>query len=245
MSRGRHKLLKIWLTVGPFSWTLRWITFLCFVCRVKLVCVVAFTINQTTATLNTIQDAKCHRLQNVMTDSRAEMELGHILWPSDPVTRESSDPETQLTWWLCSIMNSKCRLMCAEVFSGQSIFIIIGKSKSSLHGLTSSDFSITTDTWQWLLSFQHFKCTFCILCIFSKTGKSRVSHRVKMMTRRPVRERWPKWPIDPVTQWPSSMSDPELPIVNMRENDRMNRRVFVLPCRDLLVKEFCCKPGKL
>ena len=39
------------------------------------------------------------------------MELGHILWPSDPVTRESSDSETQLTRWRCSIMNSKCRLM--------------------------------------------------------------------------------------------------------------------------------------
>ena len=42
--------------------------------------------------------------------------------------------------------------------------------------------------------------------IFSKTGKTRVSHRVKMMTRWPGRERSPKWPIDPVTQWPSSMS---------------------------------------
>jgi len=30
--------------------------------------------------------------------------------PSDPVTRESSDPETQLTRRPCSIMNSKCRL---------------------------------------------------------------------------------------------------------------------------------------
>jgi len=39
-----------------------------------------------------------------------------------------------------------------------------------------------------------------------KLGKTRVSHRVKMMTRWPGRERWPKWPIDPVTQWPSSMS---------------------------------------
>jgi len=47
-----------------------------------------------------------------------------------------------------------------------------------------------------------------ILGFFSKTGKTRVSHRVKMMTRWPGRERWPKWPIDPVTQWPSSMSDP-------------------------------------
>jgi len=36
--------------------------------------------------------------QSHSTDSRAsEMELGHILRPSDPVTRQSSDPETQLT----------------------------------------------------------------------------------------------------------------------------------------------------
>jgi len=28
-----------------------------------------------------------------------------------------------------------------------------------------------------------------------------------MITRWPGRERWLKWPIDPVTQWPSSMSD--------------------------------------
>jgi len=44
------------------------------------------------------------------------------------------------------------------------------------------------------------------LGFFSKTGKTRVSHRVKMMTRWPGRESWPKWPIDPVTRWPSSMS---------------------------------------
>ena len=42
-----------------------------------------------------------------------DMEAGHILWPSDPVTRESSDPETQLTRWPCS--NSKCGLMCRGV----------------------------------------------------------------------------------------------------------------------------------
>jgi len=45
---------------------------------------------------------------------------------------------------------------------------------------------------------------------FSKTGKTRVSHRLKMMTRWPGRERWPRWPNDPVTQWPSSMSDTRL-----------------------------------
>jgi len=124
-----------------------------------------------------------------------EIELGHIYWPSDPLTRESSDPETQLTWWPFSIMNSKCRLMCEEVFSGQRILIIIGKSKSSLHWLTSSDFSPTTDTWQWLLSFQHFKCNFWEF--FSKTGKTRVSQRVKW---------WPGDPDvkdDPLTRWPN------------------------------------------
>jgi len=66
--------------------------------------------------------------------------------------------------------------------------------------------SVQQDTWQWPLSFQHFKCMFSILGIFSNTGKTRVSHRVKMMTRWPGRERWPKRPTDPVTQWPSSMS---------------------------------------
>jgi len=69
----------------------------------------------------------------------------------------------------------------------------MGQSKSSLHGLTSSDFSPTTDTWQWLLSFQHFKCTFCILGIFSKT-------------RSPVTRTWKMtqithWPGDPVTRF--------------------------------------------
>jgi len=45
-----------------------------------------------------------------------------LLWPSDPVTRESSDPETQLTRWPCSIMNSKCRLMLQKnVCNGQEV----------------------------------------------------------------------------------------------------------------------------
>jgi len=43
-----------------------------------------------------------------------DMELGHILWPSDPVSRESSDPETQLTRWPCSIMNSKMSTYVAD-----------------------------------------------------------------------------------------------------------------------------------
>ena len=52
----------------------------------------------------------------------SDMELGRFLWPSDPVTRESSDPETQLTRWPCSIMNSKCRLMLqTNVCNGQEV----------------------------------------------------------------------------------------------------------------------------
>ena len=50
---------------------------------------------------------------------------------------------------------------------------------------------------------------FAFWAFFSKTGKTRVSHRVKMMTRWPGRERWPKWPTDPVPclprrGWPRS-----------------------------------------
>jgi len=42
---------------------------------------------------------------------------------------------------------------------------------------------------------------FAFWAFFSKTGKTRVSHRVKMMTRWPGREKWPKWPVDPMTQF--------------------------------------------
>ena len=58
--------------------------------------------------------------------------------------------------------------------------------------------------------FCHFSISnvrFAFWVFFRKSEKlgSR-SHRVKMMTRWPGRERWPKWPIDPVTQWFLSMS---------------------------------------
>ena len=150
----------------------------------------------------------------------SDMELGHILWPSDPVTRESSDPETQLTRWPCSIMNSKCRLMCRGVriidatkkYSlAKEFLIIISKSKSSLHRLTSSDFSPTTDTWQWLLSFQHFKCTFCILGIFFRKPEKLGSHTGSKW--------WPGDPDvkddrnDPLTRWPN---DPVPCLVRLR-----------------------------
>ena len=137
------------------------------------------------------------------------MELGHILWPSDPVTQEFSDPETQLTRWPCSTMNSKCRLrLCVKKYSQAKEFLIgliIGKSKSSLHGLTASDFSPTTDTWRWLLSFQHFKCTFCILGIFFENRKN--LGLTPGQNDDPVTRTWKttqmthwltRWPNDPV-----------------------------------------------
>ena len=120
--------------------------------------------------------------------------------PSDPGIQRPENPVVPVTLFYNELQMSK------KYSKAKEFLIIIGKSKSSLHGLTSSDFSPTTDTWQWLLSCQHFKCTYCILGIFSKTGKTRVLHRVKMMTRWPGLERWPNWPIDPVTQWPSSVS---------------------------------------
>ena len=59
------------------------------------------------------------------------------------------------------------------------------------------------------LSFQHFKSTFCILGIFVENRKNSglaPGQNDDPVTRLPGRERRPKWPIDPVTQWPSSMS---------------------------------------
>jgi len=59
------------------------------------------------------------------------------------------------------------------------------------------------------LSFQHFKSTFCILGIFFENRKysgHTPGQNDDPVSRWPGRERWPKWPIDPVAQWPSSMS---------------------------------------
>ena len=53
--------------------------------------------------------------------------------------------------------------------------------------------------FQWRLDgfSQKYISLYLYLGLFLKTGKTRVSHQVKMMTRWPERERWPKWPMDP------------------------------------------------
>ena len=132
----------------------------------------------------------------------------------DPATQRPGNPATR---WPCSIMNSKCRLMCrgvriidvAKKYSQAKEFLIItGKSKSSLHGLTSSDFSPTTDTWLWLLLFQHlYVLHFGHFFENRKNSGLTPGQNDDPVTRWPGRKRWPKRPIDPVTQWPSSMSD--------------------------------------
>jgi len=67
------------------------------------------------------------------------MELCHILWPSDQVTRESSDPETQLTRWPCSY---------TRPFNGP----LFGATRVSRYqkGKTNLDFTEAGDSeWQW------------------------------------------------------------------------------------------------
>jgi len=59
------------------------------------------------------------------------------------------------------------------------------------------------------ISFQHFKCTFCILGIFRKPEKLGSHTGSKWWPGDPDVKDDPNDPlIDPVTQWPSSMSGP-------------------------------------
>ena len=76
----------------------------------------------------------------------------------------------------------------------KEFLIIMGKSKSSLHGLTNIEWFRSNN--------RHLSCHFSISNVlfafwvfYSKTGKTLVSHRVKMMTRWPGRERWPSDPV--------------------------------------------------
>jgi len=88
-----------------------------------------------------------------------------------------------------------------------NFLIVIGKSKSSLHGLTSSDFSPSTDTWLTCL-FSISNVHFAFWAFFENRKNSGLTpgQNDDPVTGWPGRERWPKWPIDPVTQWPSSIS---------------------------------------
>jgi len=146
------------------------------------------------------------------------MELGHILWPSDPVTRKFSDPETPLTRWPCSIMNSKiCRLMMqTNVCNGQEVanfyrclaFARFWKAKFWRSFIKCQ---YVNDGWTDFHKIYIYIYLYLYLGLFSKTGKkTRVSHRVKMMTRWPVDPDVKDDPNDPLTRW---SNDPVLCLV--------------------------------
>jgi len=60
--------------------------------------------------------------------------------PSDPGIQRPENPVVPVTLFYNELQMSK------KYSKAKKFLIIIGKSKSSLHGLTSSDFSPTTDT---------------------------------------------------------------------------------------------------
>jgi len=132
----------------------------------------------------------------------SEMELGHKMWPSDPGIQQPGDPVDPVTLFCNELQMST--YVWRSILRPKNFLIIIGKSKSSLHGLTSSDFSPTTDTWQWLLSFQHFKCTFCILGIFFENRKNSGLTRGQnddLVTQTWKMTQMTHWPGDPMTQF--------------------------------------------
>ena len=83
----------------------------------------------------------------------------------------------------------------------------MGKRFASFHRCVAFARFWKVKFWRSFIKRQYFsdswdgfsqKNIYLYLGLFSKTGKTWVSHWVKMMTRWPRRERWPKWPGDPV-----------------------------------------------
>ena len=109
---------------------------------------------------------------------------------------------------MCRGMRAMTSLTSRRSIVRLSNFLIVrGKSKSSLHGLTSSDFSPSTDTWlTCLFSISNVRFAFWAFFENRKNSGLTPGQNDDPVTRWPGRERWPKWPIDPVTQWPSSIS---------------------------------------
>jgi len=160
------------------------------------------------------------------------MELGHILWPSDPSDSEiqrPGDPVDPVTLF----------------YNEQQMSTYVADKRLQWMGKRFASFchcSAFARFWKGKFWRSVIKCQWCfydgwtdfhkniylyifILGFFSKTGKTRVSHRVKMMTRWIGRERWP---IDPVTQWPSSTSGVQWQEVNSWV--QTGRAVCVVQC---------------
>ena len=158
--------------------------------------------------------------------------------PSDPGIQRPGDPVDPVT--LFCIMNSECRLMMQTNNA-------MGKRFASFYRCLAFARFWEVKFWGLFITCQYFndgwtdfhkniyfnkiieysssKIRFAFWAFFSKTGKTRVSLRVKMKNRWPGRERWPKWPIDP---WPN---DP-VPCLSVTHNNTeyvVSRRVFESP----------------
>ena len=155
---------------------------------------------------------RCRRLGTLHTDRQtdrpryfttSDMELGHILWPSDPVIdpriQRPGDPVDPVTLFYNELQMSTNVCNGQEVCQFLSLFARFWKVKFWRSFIKCQYFN---DGW----TDFHKNIIYLYLRLLFENWKTRVSHRVKMMTRWPGRERWPKWPIYPVTQWPSSMS---------------------------------------
>ena len=103
---------------------------------------------------------------------------------------------TQLTRWPCSIMNSKCRLRLQKnVCNGQRF--------ASFYCRLAFARFWKVKFWRSFIKCKYFndgwtdfhKNIYLYLGLFSKTGKTLVSHRVKMVTRTWKMTHWPNDPV--------------------------------------------------
>jgi len=144
----------------------------------------------------------------------SDMELGHILRPSDLGIQRPGDPVDPMTLFYKELQMSTYvadkRLQLAR---GLPVFITVWRLQSKILKII---YKMSIFQWRLDKVSQKYISLYLYLGIFfSKTWKTEVSHRVKMMTRWPGRERWPKWPIDPV---PCLMFAPYLSAVLVNYN---------------------------
>jgi len=140
----------------------------------------------------------------------------------DPVTRESSDPETQLTRWSCSIMNSKCRLMLRQTFAMGKMFASFYRClafarvwKVKFWGpFINVNISITVGR---ILTKKYIYLYIFYLGLFFENWKTLDLHQVNIMTRWPGCERWSKWQL---TWWPNDPVPCLVMVVINRHTDR-------------------------
>ena len=115
-----------------------------------------------------------------------DMEPGHILWPSDPGIQRPGDPVDPMTLFYNELLG-----VCES---------------STLSSILSS-----TRQGKWVsksIYIRIWNVRFAFWAFFENRKNSGLTpgKNDHPVTRWPGRERWPKWPIDPVTHWPSSVS---------------------------------------